>query len=97
MCCWDQGRGGEVVCAAGIKGGGEGWCVLLGGEKRMVGLIKMPHPPESDPVGAAAGGHQCLEVISTHKVRGTLVDPLGDPLQDTQGDVPAISEGRKDG
>ena len=77
-------EGGGVVCAAG-RGETNGWS------------DQDAHPPESDPVGAAAGGHQCLEVISTHKVRGTLVDPLGDPLQDTQGDVPAISEGRKDG
>lgn len=49
--------------------------------------------PDSDPVRAAARGHQSLQLVSAHKVRGTLVDPLWDPLQETQGDVPAITRG----
>ena len=76
-----EGRGGRWE--RGQAGGREGRQV---GER--AGVI-----PDSDPVRAVVRGHQCLQLISAHKVRGTLVDPLWDPLQEPHGDVPAITKG----
>ena len=61
------------------------------GERRKVGE-RAGVIPDSDPVRAVVRGHQCLQLISAHEVRGTLVDPLWDLLQEPHGDVPAITK-----
>ena len=79
----------EHFAAGGGEGRGGGLLLVEEAGEQLVPNIL----PDSDPVRAAARGHQSLQLVSAHKVRGTLVDPLWDPLQEPQGDVPAITGG----